>query len=64
MKLYKRKFYEMANISKQKTIKNGDLDQFVNLRGLNMSCCKQNTIENGFLDKLVNLEILDMSYCS
>ena len=46
-----------------KTIKNGDLDEFVNLRGLDMSDCKQETIRNGFLDKLVNLQTLTMCFC-
>ena len=52
------------NISGQKNVKNGDLDRFVSLRGLDMSNCQQSAIGNGFLDSLASLEILNMSMCN
>ena len=53
----------ILNIDKQKQIKNGDLDKFVNLKELSMNYCSQDTISDGFLDK-VSLKILNMAKCS
>jgi hypothetical protein len=52
------------DISNNYHVKNGDLDEFINLKFLIMQNINSKDISNGFLDKLHKLEHLEMQFCN